>query len=822
MLHFLYRVIRFAQSAIPLFLFVFAPCLSFAANPVSNITVSGYVTDKSTGEVLIGAGVVPLLSQDRIIGAVTNEFGFYSLTVPSGELTLRYSYVGYAEQTLHLQGIRDTVVNVALDLSLELKASTVVSSRDSGIESTYMGALEVPQTMIRNMPVLLGEADVLKTLQMMPGVSPGSEGSSGFYVRGGAGDENLVMLDGASLYNVSHLFGLLSVFTPEAIKKVTFYKGSFPARYGGRASSIVDVRTNDGNVKGFHGSVSAGLLAEKLHLEGPLFIENTTFSLSGRGMHTFLLDRIIRWAGSPANYAFYDLNAKLTHNFGNSDRVYLGFYHGRDYFRFQDKSAEKELVQGSPGEGPYTTYDESETKARMNWGNTLAVLRWNHVFGNNIFSNISASWNMYEMLIKASQDDKRTAPNKNTESYYSYGYNSGIRDVGLRADFDYTPVPSHMIKFGAEYVHHLYRPDMQRVRMRDEDNDVVSDTTYSNAVSRRIPGDELSLYVEDDMRVGRRVSLTPGFRLSMFSVRGKYYVCPEPRLSGKYDFGKGWYGKAAYSRMSQYVHQLSSGVLTLPTDLWVPITQDIRPVTSDLVSLGGYFNGLKGWEFSIEGYYKRTLNVLEYKDGGMAFMSGSDWEENVEMGNGRSYGAELYMRKTQGRTTGSFSYTLSKSERIFPDGSINNGKWFPFMYDRRHNICLSVNQKLGKRIDLSAVWVFMSGNWMTIPERKSAVMAPDGESFMYYDYVSSRNNFRLPPTHRLDISVNFHKKKKHGERIWNVGMYNVYGARNPNLAVYDDSSERVNPSTGQKEFVPAVDIYSFLIFIPSFSYTFKF
>ena len=791
---------------------------SAAAQP-RKCTVSGYIRDLSTGETLIGAGVTAAPG-GKTTGAVTNDFGYYTLTLESGKIDLTYSYVGFADIRKNIDLQRDTVINISLSQTSELKASTVVARKDAGIQSTYMGALEVPQEMIQNMPVVLGEPDVIKTLQLMPGVQSGMEGFSGLYVRGGGADENLMMLDGTPLYNVSHLLGLLSVFTPEAVKKVTFYKGSFPARYGGRVSSIVDVRTNDGNANGFHGSVSAGLLSEKLHFEGPLVNANTTFSLSARGMHTFLFDRIIKACGSPANYAFYDVNAKVAHRFSDSDRLFAGLYTGKDYFRYEDTDKSSKDYYDS-GHVKQTRYEEDKNNMNLRWGNTLASLRWNHVFSSRLFANTSASWNTYGMKLISKTREIVKSAEENYDNRYTYSYKSGIRDIGARIDLDWTPVPEHLIKFGGEYVNHLYRPETERSREITADGTVRTDTEKTNDVSPDLYGNEISAYIEDDMTFGEHFSINPGVHFSLFTVNGKAYFCPEPRAAAKVSFGKGWAVKAAYSRMSQYVHQLTSGNLSLPTDLWVPITKNIKPVTSDIVSLGAYWSGLEGWEFSAEAYWKHLDNVLEYKDGRMSFSSASGWEENVEMGEGRSYGLEIYVQKTLGRTTGTASYTLSKTDRVFPDGSINDGKRFPFVYDRRHNFCMSLNQKLGKRVDLSAVWTFTSGNWMTVPTRSTVVIAPDGKDMDSVDYIESRNNYRLPPSHRLDFSINIHKKKRHGERIWNFGMYNAYGARNPNIA-YSDIKEKTDSATGERTYRRGITEQTFLLFLPSFSYTFRF
>ncbi len=798
-------------------------------------TVCGYVTDEATGETLIGAGVTvaklaeaadfPVTSASSATGEATgevtgktgtstNNFGFYSLTLPEGEVELTYSYIGCASKAMRINLKKDITVNVALTPSAEIREARITARKDAGVRSTYLGAIEVPDELIANTPVVLGEKDVLKTLQMMPGVQSGNEGFSGIYVRGGGSDENLMLLDGTSLYNVSHLFGLLSVFTPEAVKKVTVYKGSFPARYGGRVSSVVDVRTNDGNSKKLSGSVTAGFLAEKFHLEGPLKNGNTTFSLSARGMHTFLFDRVIKWAGSPLNYAFYDINAKVSHSFSDRSRGWIGFYSGRDYFRYEDESKSSKRFYGSDYE-PYTMIADSRNDLDLNWGNNVLSARWTYIFSNRLFADFTACGNLYRMRIHSVASDSEKSEIGETSFRSVSDYSSGILDAGLKADFDYTPSTNHLIKFGGEYVRHGYRPEITKSKVRDvNDSRVFADTTYSDAADRRVNGDEMSLYIEDDISVGGRLTVNPGVHLSLFDVRGRFYFCPEPRISAKFDITADWSAKAAYSRMSQYVHQLTSGTLDIPTDLWVPITAEIRPVTSDFFSAGAYFMGLKGWEFSLEGYFKKTDNVLEYVDGRLAFASSVNWEDNVAMGEGRACGLELYARKAVGKTTGTLAYTLSKAERIFRDGSINDGRWFPAQFDRRHVINACVNHRFNSRIDLTAAWTFMSGNCMTVPTRGSALVTPSGDD-VAIDYVSGRNNYRLPPTHHLDVSVNFRKQKRHGERIWNFGIYNLYCAQNPSWCVYDAYEK-------EGEWKPAISKRSFLTFLPSFSYTFKF
>jgi len=597
-----------------------------AQNQRIKVTVSGHITDKASGETLIGAGVLT-----EGAGAATNNYGFYTLTIPQGKhLTLRYSYVGYDDATVTLDLLRDTTINVALKANTEIKEAVVSAQRESGIMATKMSAIEIPMNMIKNTPVLFGEADVLKTIQLMPGVQSGAEGFSGIYVRGGGPDENLLLLDGISLYNAEHMLGLFSIFQPEAVKKVTLYKGSFPARYGGRTSSIIDVRTNDGNLQETHGTIGVGVLCDKFHLEGPIAKGRTAYSISARGMHTFLFDGILRAAKVPANYYFFDMNGKLTHRFSDRDRLFLNAYYGRDIFHFMDED-EYEIAGGS---NEYRKYDD---KTHIRWGNLLTSARWNHVFNGRLFSNATLAFTDYRMRMGYTTSEK----SQDTEYFYKYkfDYGSGIRDLTAKIDFDYTPAPRHIIKFGGEYVNHAYIPETYTTVEKENDKgQMVTDTTYTNKKEKNRLGHEMSFYIEDDFTVGGWLTLNPGVHLAMFLTSGRTYWSPEPRMSAKVDFGKGVSVKAAYSRMAQYVHLLSSAQITLPIDLWVPITRNIRPVTADQYSLGLYYNGLLGWEFSVEGYWKDMHNVLEYKDGVSFMASSQSWEDNVVMGDGRAYG----------------------------------------------------------------------------------------------------------------------------------------------------------------------------------------
>ena len=797
--------------------------------PVSRkFTISGYVTDGASSETLIGANI---LESRRSTGTATNPFGFYSLTLPEGETELVFSYLGYESRHSRFELTKDTLLNVRLDSNNQLAEVVVLSDkREAGIESTAMGAHEIPMTQIRHTPSILGEADLLKTIQLMPGVQAGMEGFAGMYVRGGGPDQNLVMLDGIPVYNADHLLGVFSIFTPEAVKNTTFFKSSFPARYGGRLSSIVDVRTNDGDMHKYHGAFSIGLLTDKLHIEGPIWKERTSFSFSARAIPTLFFKNLIvdkdDTYSDKYNYYFYDVNAKVNHKFSDRSRIFLSFYKGKDHYHYDS------YYHGDNYDNSIKNY--SKDNSHLNWGNTIAYGRWNYVFNSKLFCNTTVSYNKYEMGLDGNMEDTYTVANKVQDRYYySSKFNSGIRDWSARMDFDYTPMPQHHIKFGAEYIHHTFRPGIATSKIQDIDNGALQeDTVYNTSNSHAMRGQEISLYAEDNFNVNARLSLNAGVRTSLFHTQGKSYYSLQPRLSARYDLGQGYSAKASYTCMAQYVHLLSSTPLSMPTDLWVPITKDISPMYANQFSIGGYYSGLPGWEFSVEGYYKQMKHILEYQDGVSFFGTSTNWEEKVEMGEGRSFGLELMAQKTLGKTTGWLAYTLSKTDHRFKSGTINQGRWFPYKYDRRHSISLNLSHKFSDRIDAGASWIFNTGGCITIPEKATIIIRPDG-SIEETGYISRRNNYRLPASHRLNLGVNFNKKTKHGMRTWNISIYNAYNAMNPNIVYskykngynvyYDDFYESIyHGNTGQKKAQTVIKKITILPCIPSVTYTYRF
>ncbi|MDR0896198.1 MAG: TonB-dependent receptor [Prevotellaceae bacterium] len=806
------------------------------------ITLSGYVTDSLSSETLIGANLYERLHRT---GTSTNSFGFYTLTLPEGEVDLTISYLGYQTRSVRFTAICDTVLSIPLIAANQLDEVLILADKkETGVAAVGMGSHEIPLTQIRNTPSILGEADPLKTIQLLPGVQAGVEGFSGIYVRGGSPDQNLIMLDGIPVYNADHLLGIFSIFTPEAIKKATFFKGSFPARYGGRLSSIVDVRTNDGDMKHYHGTVTVGTLTDKLHFEGPIVKDRTSFILTARTTHTLLLSPFLKVDGTRFNYFFYDLNAKINHRFGDRSRLFLAFYHGSDNSLVDSQSDETVQYYPLPSDDPsepewmlpetdnsYHTY--SRQRYRLKWGNTILSARWNYVFSNKLFSNTTVAFNSYRMLLDNRMEEQRTRAIESSVQQYGAEYRSGIRDWSVRFDFDYTPLPAHRMKFGAEYLFHTFRPETMTMRTyQSEAGAVLQDTLYNGIHNSNSRGHELSIYAEDDIDLGRRISANLGAHLSLFHTQGKSYLSLQPRLSARYRFDGGFSVKASFTNMAQYVHLLTSSPVSMPTDLWVPITRNIRPMYANQWAVGGYYTALPGWEFSIEGYYKQMRNVLEYREGSSYFSGTSNnWENKVEMGNGRSMGVEWMVQKSTGKTTGWLSYTLSKSDRQFKNGTINHGWRFPYKYDRRHSVSLLVNHAFSQRFEIGASWMFNSGAVITVPDGQTVTLTPDGH-VQQIDLITRRNNYRLPATHRLNLSVNFHKKTRHGMRTWNISLYNAYNAMNPTFAYLDRDETGLNftHEVAPGEFTDIITHTgrtklkkdTLLPIFPSVTYTYKF
>lgn len=778
-------------------------------------TISGFVRDSASFESLIGATVLERSGK----GSISNNYGFYSITLPPGLTTLSSSYVGYNSYSTTFILTKDTLIDLPLKAANALN-EVIVSAINPRTEvlNSRIGVSDVPAARIKSLPALLGEADVVKTLQRQPGAAVGTEGMSGLYVRGGNGDENLYLLDGNPVYHTSHLLGFFSAFNPDAVKNATFYKGSFPAEYGGRLSSVIDVRTNDGDRKEYHGNISVGLLAVRANLEGPLVRDRSSFNVSVRRTWMELITWPLLMAANrgastriKGGYHFYDMNAKVNHSFSDRSRVYLSFYMGSDSY-----------LDGRDSDELYGI----NKRFRWRWGNLIGSGGWNYMINNKLFATFTAGYTRYRSHIMQEQDAFVSSVNEqNPQLYYQEGhYRSAMEDVSLRASFDFRPNVNHRIRMGGDYLFHNFRPEQTNMRSWYRDS-VVTQNTNTVFAHSLIHGHEVSLFAEDEMHLTDRLSANVGLRYTLFNVQQRTYQSFQPRLSSRFLLLKNLSAKVSYTKMNQYIHLLSNSYINQPTDIWVPVTDRIRPMNAHQVSAGLFYHW-NGFDFSAEGYYKRMNNLVEYADNIPALSSFTDWEDRVGLGKGRSYGLELMAQKKVGRLTGWIGYTLSWSDRWFPDGSVNKGLRYPSKYDNRHKIDIAGTYKLSRKVELTAAWMYASGNHITIMDqlyRPATDQAGHGYfEGMYIPYgnsASSRNNYQLTPYHRLDIGANFYRYKKKGRMgIWNLSLCNVY--MKPNAFMVSPQYESTDGADGKRRVILRETIL--FRFLPSLSYTYKF
>ncbi len=767
-------------------------------------TISGYIYDAASGEALISASVYDKKSMK---GTITNNYGFYSLTLPEGDVELTFSFVGYKSETKKIKLTNNLSINFNGETNNLLEEVNIIDKREENIvNSTQMSVNKLPVSEIKKLPVLLGEVDIIKTIQLLPGVQSGSEGSSGLYVRGGGPDQNLILLDGVPVYNVNHLFGFFSVFNADAISSVTLVKGGYPARYGGRLSSVLDIRMKEGNTKKIKGEGSIGLIASKLTVEGPIIKDKTSFIVSGRRTYIDILSMPIQKSipdnTSTGGYYFYDLTAKINHKFSDKSRLFLSTYMGNDkaYAKDKEKYIDNDI-----------TY-EDKTKFALQWGNITSALRWNYKLNNKLFSNTTLTYSKYKFDIGQEYTETQTQNGNSTESFSRFNYNSGIDDVTGKIDFDYYPNPSNNIKFGLGDIYHTFNPGINVYNVTTNDTSNI-DTTFGN---NPIYAYELFVYAEDDIRIFARLKANIGLRYSGFSVKNKYYDAFEPRIALRFLVNEDISVKASFTQMKQYILLLTNSTIGLPTDLWLPVTDKIKPMDATQYALGTAYKLNSKIDITLEGFYKEMNNLIEYKEGASFFDNTTDWQDKLEEGKGWAYGGELLIEKKKGKTTGWIGYTLSWSLRQFEN--ISFGNVFPYRYDRRHDISIVIMHKFNDKIDVGVTWVYGTGNAVTLAVEKypSFFDVNSGLSVdQYYseiEHYDNRNGYRMPAYHRLDIGVNFNKDTKWGHRTWSVGVYNVYNRKNPFYLAfgYDNNNHRV------------LKQYSLFPIIPSIRYSFKF
>ena len=777
-------------------------------------TISGYVMDAASKETLIGATI---FDKNSGKGCATNSYGFYTLTLNQGQVDLQVSYVGYTQQSRALDLKENLSLNFMLETNTTLDEVVVEGTRATvSARNPQMSVVELPVQQIKSIPTLFGEADVLKAIQLLPGVQNGSEGSAGMYVRGGGPDENLLLLDGVPVYNVNHMLGFFSVYNPDALKNVTLYKGSFPAHFGGRLSSVVDIRMKEGDMQKYHGNASIGLISSKFNFEGPIVKDKLSFNLSYRRTYGDLLIKPALWIASwstpeisklSVGYYFYDFNAKLNWKISDKDRLYLSFYTGDDAIYFGVKN--KDFMSDS------TQYTH-RIKLNWKWGNKVAALRWNHVVSQKLFMDASVNYTQYRhnLGMNLTEEDTYLPTNTVTKNEFNMAYKSGINDFTAKVDFAYTPLPNHEIRFGGNYTYHIFRPEVQSIQMSESQQSLVDTVTGSPNVYAH----ETALYAEDNMTFGDIFRMNLGVHYSTFTVEGKTYQSVQPRVSTSLMLASNLSLKAGYAYMTQYVHLLSNSSLSLPTDLWVPVTAKIVPMNAHQWSVGAFYELPRLFDISVEGYYKTMDNLLEYKDGASFFGSSERWDEKVCMGKGWAYGVELLVQRSFGKTTGWIGYTWAHSKRQFDrEGQIiNNGKVFPAKYDRRHDISVTVQHKFSDKFDLSGTWVFSSGNCGTLGTQVYEGLPNDWGEFQHINALE-RNNFRMGNYHRLDLGANLHFPLNPGLLTLNFSVYNVYNHNNPFLVytdyVYDESTQQAEKKLMQVSIFPI---------IPSFSLSYKF
>ena len=788
-------------------------------------TISGFVNDNENGESLIGVNVI---IQEKLVGTTSNTYGFYSLTLPEGSYEISFTYIGFESLKQSVNLNKNISLNVDLISSSTDIGEVTIVAEETVVERTQTSIVEVPVQLIKNIPALLGEVDVLKAIQLLPGVQSGGEGTSGFYVRGGGPDQNLILLDGVPVYNASHLFGFFSVFNADAIKNVRLTKGGFPARFGGRLSSVLEIDMKEGNMKKIEGEGSIGLISSKLTLQGPIIKDKTSFIVSGRRTYIDILAQpFIRSAndGNPAGYFFYDLNAKLNHKFSEKDRLYLSAYLGKDRFYLSEGDEYSSLIDN-------TNYKStSRDDFGLDWGNVTSSLRWNHLFSNKLFANTTFTYSKYQFNTIYDSYSSEVTPYTTDTDTSNFNYFSGVKDYGAKFDFDYLPNPNHYIKFGLNYVRHnfypgslvLYLSSYERDSLGVENYQVPYDTTFN--FSEALESNDAFFYVEDDIKVNDQFKVNLGMHLGYFNTNNKTYYSFQPRFSSRYLINNDWSLKASYAEMQQNIHLLTGSGAGLPTDIWVPSTDSVPPQYSKQVAFAANKNFLNGLlEVSIEGYYKSMSELITLKPGA-EIIGFDDWKNKVDTnGIGRSYGAELFIQKKKGKTTGWIGYTLSFSERKFE--GVNFGKWYPYKFDRRHDFSLVMSHEFSDNFDIGLTWVYGSGNNMTFLESRYPSVNINGNingidegSVGEIEYYPTRNNLRLPSYHRLDIGLNFHKKKKWGDRTISVGAYNVYNRKNPFFLSVNDKIEVQNGVPTSTRVVQQTSLFPI---IPSISYKFKF
>lgn len=781
---------------------------TFTGISQEKFTLSGRIKDAKTGEEIIGATIYVKSLQK---GAAANEYGFYSITLPKGTYEITFSSVGYADKTETVELTKNITLNLELGTAeIQLEEVVVMDDKKETPQEKNISMVTMDMKKVKELPALFGEVDILKTIQLMPGIQSAGDGNAGFNVRGGGSDQNLILLDEATVYNAAHLFGFFSVFNPDAVKDIDIYKGGIPARYGGRLSALLDVRMKDGNSKKFSGSGGLGIISSRLTLEAPINKGKGSFIVSGRRTYADLFLKLSKKEDLKNNQLyFYDFNAKANYQLSDKDRVYLSAYFGRD-------------VLGLAG------------LFGFNWGNATGTLRWNHVYNQKLFSNITAIYSDFDYGIEVDLSETQ-----------NFKVNSGINDIGLKVDYSYFQSPKSTLYFGGQSIYHIFNPG--------KFSPLRSTSIFIGGALDKKYGLEHAVYIDHKYDFSNIFSIRYGLRVSAFQSVGeghefqigsdgyqitdtlyydkmekiKNYFGPEPRIALSYALNEENSIKGSWDHTYQYIHQVSNSATSLPTDQWISSGLNVKPQISDQAAIGWFRNFKKGYEVSVETYYKWMQNQIDYRDSAqLVFNEAIDRE--LLVGKGWSYGAEFLIMKNDGKLTGWIAYTLAKTLRQIE--GINFGDPYAAKNDRRHNISVVATYKITDRLKVSATWVYATGNAVTFPSGRYQY---DGEILSYYE---GRNNYRMPAYHRGDVSITLDAKKKKPklegmpgepahvkrertyESSWNLSVYNVYNRENPFSITFREQLDANGDPTGRTE---AVQTTLFKI-IPSITWNFKF
>lgn len=787
-------------------------------------TISGFVEDSLSGERLVAANVYDYISGK---GTSTNEYGFYSLSIPRGKAALSFSYLGFNPKLYQINIKKNLHFNIPLKASITLAEVVVVDKKQEIKEGlSITDAPNYASGKLAKMPSIGGEPDIIRYFQTLPGVDAGAGSFGGMHVRGGEADQNLVLLDGVPVYNSSHALGLFSIFSESIVKNARIYKGKFPSKYGGRLSSVVDIQTKEGNDKEFKFGGAISLFATSLFAEGPIKKEKTSFFVSGRRTHLEPLFNVAieEEPGTgdvdKLGYYFFDINAKFNHTFSDKDRVYVSFYRGADNLR-SISSFDADFVIDNGAAEPETTLSEQIDFVNINWGNTIISTRWNRVWNNKLFSNLTATFSEFDFQLFTTGATEFESFEGDFSSLTQYIFDSNIQDIALKMDFDYLPNPKHHIKFGGGILERIFAPTFQFQELELKDFEFNIDQGYietDSFTTNLYYATELNFYIEDDIKFTDKLSAQFGFHNAVFTAANAAWMSFQPRLSAQYQIHPSGNIYAAYSRMGQFLHVLSPAGVSMPFDLWVPSTKKVRPQVANQFLVGTNWELPKDFTFGTEVYFKKLDHLITYRAGVNTVLSGSeeifDWENEITSGEGWNYGVEASFKRTKGKMNGYINYAWSKAERRFDGLSFNQR--FPFRYNRRHVVKIGLSQQFTPKFSIFATWTYGSGQYTT--PRTIEVYGNgtrlDGFDLDLIGSDGALNTFRLPENHQMDISLNWHWPKRHVDHYLTFGVKNVYNRTNPIFAIRVKNLE--DNETIENEDFPGLPLF------PSLRYSIKF